>query len=95
MSDDLDGLLGALIGAPHLPGAQCQGRHQMFDPPGDHEPPEQVAQRHTAAKHLCQICPSITSCARWFESLPRTRRPPGVIAGQIHTHPSDKRRRTA
>lgn len=95
MSDDLDGLLGALMGAPRLPGARCIGRHQLFDPPGDHEPPEQVAQRHTAAKRLCQSCDALASCEQWLDSLPRTRRPPGVIAGQIHIHPSDKRRRTA
>lgn len=93
MSDNLDGLLGALMGAPHLPGARCVGRHQLFDPPGDHEPPERVTERHTAATHLCRNCPALASCEQWVDSLPRTRRPPGVTGGVYRDHPSDAKRR--
>ena len=95
MTDDLDGILGALIGAPQLPGAKCVGRHQLFDPPADHEPAEHVAARHDAAIRLCRSCDALADCESWLDSLTPSRKPPGVTAGRIHIHRTDKRRKTA
>lgn len=78
------GLFAALAGAPSLPGARCRGRSHLFDPAGDHEPPPTVEARHNQALGLCAHCPSLDRCAAWVDSLPKTRRPEGVIAGRLH-----------
>ncbi len=92
-ADDLDGLLGALTGAPHLPGAKCVGRSALFDPVEPGEDPDDADERVEAAKHFCGTCPRLTDCHEWVTSLPRSRRPPGVCAGVYRDHPSDARRR--
>lgn len=84
MSHNPHDLLAALAGAPALPGARCRGRHHLFDEAGPDEPAEVVEQRHAQAVGLCQHCTALASCTQWFDSLPRTQRPSGVIAGQIN-----------
>lgn len=79
----LDTLLGALLGAPALPGAKCRRRHRLFDEPATGEPAEVVRQRHAQALHLCSVCPARQPCADWFERLPMRKRPFGVIAGRV------------
>jgi WhiB family redox-sensing transcriptional regulator len=61
--------------APRLPGALCTGRPELFD--GD-----DTAAREAAAA-LCRACPSLAACRQWVRSLPRSSRPPGVVAGPI------------
>lgn len=79
----LNDFFAELAGAPSLPGARCRGRHSLFDAAAPDENPDSVQQRHTQALGLCQHCPSLTRCADWLDSLPKRKRPPGVVAGQI------------
>jgi len=74
-------LLGALAGAPSLPGARCRGRPHLFDGPGPDEAAETVAARQSQALGLCRLCPSLDDCRLWLESLPAQARPPGTVAG--------------
>ncbi|GAS87542.1 hypothetical protein [Mycolicibacterium brisbanense] len=84
MSNTWTDLLAAVGVAPALPGARCRGKHHLFDDAGKDEAPEVVAQRHQQALGLCRSCPALASCGRWVDSLPRSRRPPGVVAGVVH-----------
>lgn len=90
----IDTLLGAMLGAPALPGAKCRGRSATFDParPGEH--PDSVGQRHLQALLLCDTCPARPPCEQWLGSLTPARRPPGVVAGRI-VHPPKPRNRKA
>ncbi|ORB01148.1 hypothetical protein BST33_10010 [Mycolicibacter minnesotensis] len=76
-------LTAALAGTPRLPGAKCRTLFAAFDPADKGEPHEEVAYRHTVALSLCRTCPALASCAAWVEAHPPTRRPRGVIAGQV------------
>lgn len=80
-ADQLSALLAAVGCAPALPGARCRGRHRLFDEQGKHEAPETAAQRHAQAVGLCTHCPALTACKQWFDSLPTSKRPAGVVAG--------------
>jgi hypothetical protein len=82
MSDQLTALLAAVGAAPALPGARCRGRHHLFDEQGAHETPETAAERHQQAIGLCTHCDALASCQQWFNALPRSKRPPGVVAGK-------------
>lgn len=84
-------LLAALAGVPVLPGAKCRGRAHLFDEARPDEAPDTAEQRHGHAVTLCRSCPALPSCSEWFDSLPRSKRPPGVVAGRIH--PPQKRTR--
>ncbi len=80
------GDLFAAIGvAPALPGARCRGRHALFDEAGKDESPEVVQQRHTQALGLCAGCTALASCSAWFDTLPKEKRPLGVIAGKVQS----------
>ncbi|MBP2450506.1 hypothetical protein [Mycolicibacterium lutetiense] len=81
----LDALLAAVGAAPALPGARCRGKHHLFDEQGTHEAPETTEQRHAQALGLCRLCPALASCQTWFDTLTATRRPKGVVAGQLNT----------
>ena len=80
MSNQLNDWLGALLGAPSLPGAKCRGRSHLFD---EAQPGENATQRHNQAAGLCSRCPSLAACTEWVDSLPKAKRPPGVVAGRI------------
>jgi WhiB family redox-sensing transcriptional regulator len=80
----LESLLDAIGAAPVLPGAHCRGRHHLFDEAAPNEKPETVAARHAQAVGLCQLCPARSRCEDWLASLPRSKRPVGVVAGQIN-----------
>ncbi|OBG48325.1 hypothetical protein [Mycolicibacterium fortuitum] len=84
--NNLHDLLAALNGAPELPGAACVGMPTAFDPAEHGEPATDVEYRHQAALHLCRTCSALASCTEWFDSLKPSKRPVGVIAGQIN-HP--------
>ncbi len=79
--------LFAVIGlAPALPGARCRGKHHLFDAPSEleREPSEITAARHAQAIQLCRGCTALASCSTWFDSLPRSKRPHGVVAGRVN-----------
>ncbi|MGD9517526.1 MAG: WhiB family transcriptional regulator, partial [Mycolicibacterium sp.] len=49
---------------------------------GEH--PDVVVQRHSEAIVLCARCPVLDRCVEWYESLPRSKRPFGVVAGIVN-----------
>ena len=49
---------------------------EVFDATGDPDVEEY-------ALHLCADCPALEACREWFDGLPRTRRPTGVVAGRV------------
>ena len=86
MSFDQEGAIRALSKildrSARLPEAACAGRPELFDPSGEHEPRPSVIRRHEAAVRLCRFtCPALTECELWFDQLPRSQRPAGVVAG--------------
>lgn len=91
---NMDELLGALAGTPILPGARCRGRPHLFDaaPPG--EPDEVTEARHLQALGLCRACPALARCGDYLISLPPSKRPSGVIAGQIRRERPNRNRTT-
>lgn len=86
MSSTPHDLFAALGLAPALPGARCRGKHHLFDAPSelDREPTDVTAARHAQAIELCRRCTALASCTTWFDSLPKSKRPHGVVAGQIN-----------
>jgi hypothetical protein len=79
----LDDIIAAVGAAPCLPGARCRGKHHLFDAAATHEPPKVVEARHAQAIGLCSHCPALPRCAAWFDSLPPSKRPEGVVAGKL------------
>ena len=77
-------LFDAIGLAPSLPGAKCRGRHQLFDEPDRDTDPDDALYQQQAALKLCSHCPSLVRCRTWLESLPKAKRPPGVVAGVIN-----------
>lgn len=63
--------------APHLAGAACVGRWELFDVEtrDDARTPEAVA--------ICQRCPALPECRTWLDSLKPSQRPMGVVAGRF------------
>ena len=81
-TDQLHDLLSALVGAPALPGARCRHKSHLFDERAADEAPEVAEQRHEQAVGLCRGCAALASCQRWYDALPRGKRPSGVVAGR-------------
>lgn len=81
----LDQLLDAIGAAPALPGARCRFRHELFDPGPHGESPTVREARQAQALQLCASCPSRSRCEQWFDSLPKSQRPRGVVAGRVHS----------
>lgn len=79
-----ESLFAALLGAPALPGAKCRGRSHLFDEAGADEDASTTEFRHQHAVTLCRSCAALASCQVWFDNLPRSKRPPGVVAGRVH-----------
>lgn len=89
------GLLAAILrGTPRLPGASCRDHPDLFAATvveGRGARPESIAATREAAKQICAGCPEIASCRDWVSSLPVSRRPAGIVAGHLATHPTMKR----
>jgi len=64
--------------------AACVGRWELFDPAGERETPDAVAERHAAAQRLCTRCTCLTPCRELTATIPASARA-GVWAGQVHT----------
>ena len=86
-------VFGALGVIPALSGARCRGRASLFDPPAKGEDPAVVGARHAQALGLCEHCPALTRFGDWFDSLPKRKRPHGVVAGQISLGAEDREHR--
>lgn len=72
---------------PNLAGAQCRGRTELFDATIEtsrERTLEEVEYARAAAKRLCGTCPALNPCRQWLDSLPRTKKPPGVVAGRLN-----------
>ncbi len=76
-------LAAAISAAPAFPGARCRGRPHLFDPGEAQEPVDIVVQRQAQALELCARCPSLGRCRDWLDSLPRSKKPRGVVAGLV------------
>lgn len=78
---------------PDLPGARCIGRAALFeattrriDAPTRKARSVLRADREAArsvALRVCRGCPSLDAFRTWVESMGPTRRPRGVVAGQV------------
>ncbi|MCX6468088.1 MAG: WhiB family transcriptional regulator [Corynebacteriales bacterium] len=76
---DLIGLIAEIVReSPNLPDAACTSSPHLFDPAGDHETRESVADRQRQARRICSTCPVLDDCAVWAASIPR-----GRIAGVL------------
>jgi len=84
-------LLAELGPATDFAGAPCVGRWAWFDPRGDRESTDDLAERHEAAVHVCGTCPlpTFARCAATAHSLPKAHRR-GVWAGTSYDLPTPK-----
>jgi hypothetical protein len=83
-----ENLLAAIGAAPALPGARCKNRAPLYDPAAPGENFDTVSARHNGRR-----CPSLTRCQTWLLGLKPSRRPLGVVAGQVNRGPGDRERR--
>lgn len=86
---DVSGLLDSLSLAPSLPGAACAGRWELFDHAAEAKTTGLAAGRAQAkaqdeALRVCAGCPQLEPCKAWVDSLPRNKRPYGVVAGRLN-----------
>jgi len=78
-------LLADLGPAADFTGAACLGRWGLFDPRGDRESTDDLAERHEGAAHVCATCPlpTFARCAATVRALPKSGRR-GVWAGHSY-----------
>lgn len=82
----LESLVGALGGIPLLAGALCKGQPEIWDEPSpaSRDPdPSDTAGRLKFALNACQRCPALAACTQWVTSLRPSKRPVGVVAGEL------------
>lgn len=89
-----------LLGIPDLPGARCKGEADLYERTvgvrtvaGQPTSDELVAAR-AAALRLCAECPALDPCRAWLEAQRPSRRPLGVVAGQLVTSTGHVAKRT-
>lgn len=83
------GLQALLTGIPDLDGARCKGEADLFEATvggrsGRHVNADREHARASALR-LCAECPALLACRQWLAGERPTRRPRGVVAGQIIT----------
>ena len=71
--------------APSLPGAACRNRAELFDRAAGGYVRADVEYARSAGPRPMSVVPSLAQCRAWFDSLPVSKRPRGVIAGQVVT----------
>lgn len=81
---DLSRVLGAL---PDLAGALCVGRSGLFDSPEPGADRELAEYQKARALSLCARCPVLDACTEWLNSLPKSKRPSGIVAGRTRNAP--------
>jgi hypothetical protein len=76
------GLIDVIASMPHLTGAACRGRHELWD--AAHSDPLAAEQ----AQHIClHQCQCLQQCADWVATLSRRQRAElGVVAGTMPNH---------
>ena len=67
---DIAELLDDLAHVPHLPGARCRGRSDLFDAtvPGVASRTEAARARREALR-LCRARPALLACGAWLDTL--------------------------
>ncbi|OBA65779.1 hypothetical protein A5633_03395 [Mycolicibacterium elephantis] len=75
--------MARVLDAPLLEGAACLGKSDLMDPPDAGEDPDHQNGRLARAKRLCRTCPALNPCRSWLNTLPRNKKPTGVVAGQL------------
>ncbi|BDB43852.1 MULTISPECIES: hypothetical protein [Mycobacterium] len=76
--ESISSVLGEI---PRLDRANCKGRADVWD----EEDPTSWRVRQAMAG--CRTCPALRDCSDWLASLPRSQRPPGVVAGRLNRRP--------
>ncbi|MGV0720561.1 WhiB family transcriptional regulator [Mycolicibacterium elephantis] len=61
---------------PHLPGALCVGKHDLFG----------HLDSHYEAARICRLCPARAACREWAD---RHKHLTGTWAGTYRNHSSD------
>ncbi|MGV0781468.1 WhiB family transcriptional regulator [Mycolicibacterium sp. XJ775] len=73
---------------PDLPGAACRGHQAVMDVASGRD-----RAAIAAAQQICAACPVLQECEAWLDSIPKARRPSGVVAGRFLAPPRVKRLR--
>lgn len=82
----LENLLGAIrLGIPDLSRGLCLYQWDLFDASATDVDAAEKCQE------LCAICPVLTRCREYVDSLVPSKRPPGVTAGQLNTYTPRKK----
>jgi len=91
MTATVPDLLAELGAAADFAGAACVGRWGLFDPRGDRESNDDLAERHEAASHVCATCPlpTMARCTATARALPKPHRR-CVWAGTSYDLPTPK-----
>ena len=88
------GLLSAILAdTPRLAGAACRRHPDLFAATvvkGQGSRPASLTAAREQARAICRKCPALGQCESWVRSTPEARRPAGIVAGQLATHPSLK-----
>ena len=84
-----DGTLWTVLDAP-VDGAACVGARALFDRtrmPSKPSLQDRIATESARAQAvaLCESCPALTPCRQWYDSLAKSERPSGVMAGRLKT----------
>ena len=90
---NIDALFGALGAVPRLKGAACVGEYDLFDLRDISDPDRAEVEADGLA--ICGACPALQGCREWVESLPASRRPTGVVAGEVRRPPAPRKPRVA
>lgn len=82
-----------LRGTPRLPGAVCRDHADVFAATVRRrdQPVHSLAANRAAARAFCGTCPVFDACRDWVIGLPVSRRPAGIVAGHLASHPAMKR----
>jgi hypothetical protein len=87
------GLLAAVLGgSPRLVGAACRDHADLFAATVRRrdQSVHSLAANRAAAREICGTCPALDACRDWVRGLPLPRRPAGIVAGHLATHPAMK-----
>ena len=78
----IDRLLSQIGPMPHLEGARCTARPALFEPRRLDEGPRTWATRRGEAVRVCLVCPALTGCREWLETMPRHSMT-GIVGGRV------------
>ena len=70
--------------APSLSDARCRDEWRLSDSAAKGYSTPEYTNARAEALALCEVCPCLTACRGWFDSLPPQKRPLGVVAGMVN-----------